>query len=171
MTNNTERDDESFSLDRLFFHADVDDVTEGDDHVSLVFTLRDDPDSPRHIIGESLDDCLEQAEAIVRHARTFARLRQNGLTDEDIARLADSDETWFRGYIAGATDAADEIAGRYLTTPAASQPMMAAAGEPVDTTTALAPLLQQEGALEALTSGDGIAITLALIHPAKIVLA
>ena len=160
-----------FSLERLFYYADIDDVTEEDEFTELVFTMRgaNRPEGVTIIKGENLDDCLDQAERQVLRYLTLESIRREGLTDEDIDRLADADDAWQRGYVAGATEAAELVTQRALVAPAVGAPAMAAAAEPMDNL--IQSAIADPEAWEKLTSGDGIGITLALIHPAKIVLA
>lgn len=167
----------TFTLEDLFYHADIDDVSDEDDGTTIVFTLRGTQGTESHIVqGSNLEDALDQAERTVNRANVMRDLHREGLTDADIDRLAASKndqyqedtEAWYRGFTAGALDAAELIAANALQTAATSAPVMAAAAEPIDT---LQTVLSQPGAFEQLASGDGIALTIALIHPAKIVLA
>jgi hypothetical protein len=167
---------DSLSLDALFGYADIDDVTEEDDRVVLVFTIRGDSDGPQQVSGEDIYDCLDQAATIIRRDRTLSEIRRHGLTDEDVDRLADADDSWKRGYAAGAEDAVEALVSASIR--AQAEPAMAMAGEPVTLQTetgeldmsGLPQVLERPGALEDLVLGDGLAITLALVHPAKIVL-
>lgn len=186
----------TLSVEGLFGYADVDDITEEDEFTELVFTLR--ATGTAHAVkGEDLDDCLEQARLIVKRELTLDDLRKQGLTDADIDRLADTrhqaeidaeqidllqrtvesladeaDEAWFRGFIAGARDIADALVGEGLVnlmTPAESAPAMAAAGEPVVVSGQQTVDDLPEDVRVAL-SGKEVAITLALVMPARIVI-
>jgi hypothetical protein len=118
---------DSLSLDALFGYADIDDVTEEDDRVVLVFTIRGDSDGPQQVSGEDIYDCLDQAATIIRRDRTLSEIRRHGLTDEDVDRLADADDSWKRGYAAGAEDAVEALVSASIR--AQAEPAMAMAGE------------------------------------------
>lgn len=157
------------TLEQIFVHADLDDLSvDADGLVDLDITLRESDEWYR-FHGINLEDCLEQATTLIQRAKVVDTLRREGLTDSDIDRLAAADEVWTRGYIAGATETAEALAEGNLRLPPRTAPAMAAAAEPITTST-IEGALQQEGALDMLVNGDGIAVTLALIHQAKIVL-
>ena len=159
----------TFTLEELFRHADIDDLTEEDEYTELVFTMRGSRgEGVNRIAGYNLDDVLDQARLAVNRYLTLEGLRREGLTDADIDRLADDRaEIWERGYIAGATDSAQVIAEQALRAPAQSAPVMAAAGEPI--ASSLDNIISKPGAVDDLINGDGIGIELALIMPARIV--
>jgi hypothetical protein len=156
----------TWTLEDLFRYADIDDLCEEEEWTELVFTIRGTRgEACFRIAGDSLADALDQARLAVNRHHVLEGLRREGLTDEDIARLSDADDAWERGYTAGATDAAKWVTEEALA--ARSAPALATAGEPLTT---IDQALRAPGALDDLVNGDGIAITLALVHPAKIVL-
>jgi hypothetical protein len=156
---------ERMTLEQIFGFADLRDIYRDEHSGAVDFDLVLRASGTHHSLeGVNLEDVLEQATTIVRRESTTARLRREGLSDEDIARLADSDETWMRGYVAGATETAEALATEGLR----SMPVAAAAAEPVSSTLEVA--LAAPGALEQLVNGDGIPLTLALIHQGKITL-
>lgn len=172
------------TLEALFGFANINDVTElPDGKIRLDFQLR--LTERDHVVhGRNIEECLEHAARIVRRERMLAEIKRHGLTDEDIDRLTgwDYEEVWQEGYIAGSTDTAhamreaDGSEARMHAEPVISAPASALAGEhivgpPVDD--AEQPMISVDRAtLQRLITDDGgMGITLALIHPAKIVLA
>lgn len=99
------------NLNDLFAYADIDEVSEDAEsgHVVIEFWLRETRD--QHVVyGSDLDAALEEAREVIQHELTLSDLRREGLTDDDIARLAqdrvEPGEVWNRGYNAGVNDAA-----------------------------------------------------------------
>jgi hypothetical protein len=126
-------------LAELFALADIDDITDEDEGITLVFTQRSvQSDVPvQQVVGESLEDALDQALALARREDALNRIRSEGLTERDLDRLVGSDDdervivreenAWRRGYDAGRA--------------VVSQPAAAAAGEPFTGDGALLALL------------------------------
>jgi hypothetical protein len=114
------------TLNDLFAFADIDDVTEEDydGRVELVFTTRE-PRQNHTVYGSNLDEAVEEARKIVLRELTLYDLRREGLSDEDIDRLANESlagEQWARGYEAGVADVAKASINQMPTTAAAGEP-------------------------------------------------
>lgn len=121
-----------FTLEDLFFHADIDDVTEEDDHTELVFTLRNDRLNTHTVEGATLAECLGEAERIVKRQQAFVEIQRNGLTDQHLDAIASPGEIWNRGYYAGVRDTVELVGVETLR--ATSLPAEAVAAEPVTVT-------------------------------------
>jgi hypothetical protein len=126
------------TLDELFAWADIEDVYEDPNEgtTELTFVIRDTKER-RSVTARDLPLALADAERVVARETLIHELQREGLSVEDIDRLAadriidhlSADQAWERGYEAGFADAD-------TGTIAASAPAAAVAAEPFEVGTA-----------------------------------
>ena len=165
------------TLEGLFRYADIEDVFEDRETVQIAFTVRESRNRFA-VEGESLMAALTMAEQIVRKDQTLERLRDEGLTDEDIERITDGrtagdliDEAWQRGWMARAQE--EELETERLAHElyiASQQPAMAMAGEPRTDGMLSVSILAADGELEHVIDPDKVGIPIILQVPGRIVL-